>query len=551
MLVLMLFVGMGAWAAEGDTHDFTQSLSQLLNNNASISSIEIPAQSYHIKEVRVTWRYNKATNPAVTIAVKVGSTSFGSAGVGTSTTQTTSFKANPEMSVKGVTTISFTNNCGSGTGKGTFYVTNVTLVEGSDASKTPANLSFGATTVFDINVGDEFVAPTLTAANNSILSAVTYTSSNTNVATVNSTTGAVSLSGMDGSTTIKATFAGDATYDADAASYTINVTDPNKKTATFDLSTNQYGWESTNDGAVYFDGSTWTPAVENDITLSVSGNVRMWGSGTSSLRLYTATVGTAPNTFEYGLGAITLTAAEGYYITDIAFEGSNLTFSPTEGAYTSTKWTGKTSSVTLYKGSNTPQIKSITVTYKTIPATIDVTIGAAGYATFVAPFNMDFEGTSVTAFLVNPDVENNVVHMTSVNKVPAGTALVVKGVSASIPTTATADAVTTALEVSSTDITATEDDTETYYYLGVVDDGTVGFRPLAVDGTLAAGKCFFKVAKSSDAPMLTFSFDDEETAITSVESEAKIGQAFNLAGQRVNTNAKGIIIVNGKKYFNK
>ena len=60
VLTMLLIVGIGqAWGAEGDTHDFTQTLSQLLNNNATISSITIPEQSYSIKEVKITCKYNK------------------------------------------------------------------------------------------------------------------------------------------------------------------------------------------------------------------------------------------------------------------------------------------------------------------------------------------------------------------------------------------------------------------------------------------------------------------------------------------------------------
>ena len=60
LLLCALIVGSGSvWAAENDTHDFSQSLSQLLNNNASIPSITIDQQSYPVKEVIVSYSYNK------------------------------------------------------------------------------------------------------------------------------------------------------------------------------------------------------------------------------------------------------------------------------------------------------------------------------------------------------------------------------------------------------------------------------------------------------------------------------------------------------------
>ena len=122
-----------AWAAENDTHDMSVTFSQLLNNNATISPVSIPAQSYPIKTVTINWRYNKSTANVVTIEVKVGGTSWGTQSVGTNTTANAVFEGD---ATTGAVEITFTNNAGSGNGKGTFYVNSVTLTEG--ASATPA-----------------------------------------------------------------------------------------------------------------------------------------------------------------------------------------------------------------------------------------------------------------------------------------------------------------------------------------------------------------------------------------------------------------------------
>lgn len=241
---------------------------------------------------------------------------------------------------------------------------------------------------------------------------------------------------------------------------------------------------------------------------------------------------------------LTITAPTGYNLTAINFTGSTWA-APTAsvGTMNSKSWTGCANEVT-FTFSGTSYMTNIKFTY--IPETADVTIGSTGYATFVAPFNMNFDGTAVTAYLVEPDVNNSVVHMTEVTEVPAGTALVVKGTTASVPTTGFVESVSTALEVAET---ATENDgVSTFYYLGV-DNGTVGFRPLDEGGSIAAGKCFFRTTPS--AKFLTLSFDDEVSGITSVENTVNNGAAFNLAGQRVDANAKGIVIINGKKYINK
>ena len=85
------------------------------------------------------------------------------------------------------------------------------------------------TTEYNVNLGDAFTAPTL---NNPNSLAITYSSSNEDVATV-ATDGAVTIKAA-GTVTITASFAGDDTYVTGNASYTINVTDPNVSSVTFD-----------------------------------------------------------------------------------------------------------------------------------------------------------------------------------------------------------------------------------------------------------------------------------------------------------------------------
>ena len=82
---------------------------------------------------------------------------------------------------------------------------------------TPRNLAFSAATA-TATVGQPFTAPTL----NGEKTGVKYSSTNTNVATVNETTGAVTLVAA-GTTTITATAPKTAEYEAGEASYTLTV----------------------------------------------------------------------------------------------------------------------------------------------------------------------------------------------------------------------------------------------------------------------------------------------------------------------------------------
>ena len=87
-------------------------------------------------------------------------------------------------------------------------------------ARTPQTLSFPKTDYTGI-IGTPFEAPVLSGAQ----TAVTYTSSNTDVATVNETTGAVTLVAA-GSTTITAKAAADETYKQGSASYNLTVAAP-------------------------------------------------------------------------------------------------------------------------------------------------------------------------------------------------------------------------------------------------------------------------------------------------------------------------------------
>ena len=86
------------------------------------------------------------------------------------------------------------------------------------AAKADRELSFGATTAFEV-YNNTFDAPTLTGTT----TGVTYASSNASVATVNESTGVITLAGGLGTTTITASAAEDETYNAGEASYTLTV----------------------------------------------------------------------------------------------------------------------------------------------------------------------------------------------------------------------------------------------------------------------------------------------------------------------------------------
>lgn len=96
----------------------------------------------------------------------------------------------------------------------------------------------------------------------------------------------------------------------------------------------------------------------------------------------------------------------------------------------------------------------------------------------------------------------------------------------------------------------------TYFLLGNANG--IGFYPTSGENNLAAGKAYLRIKTSiipaqSNAKGLSFIFEDSTTGIKNVETMSVNENApmFNLAGQRVSKNYKGVVIQNGKKFINK
>ena len=105
--------------------------------------------------------------------------------------------------------------------------------------------------------------------------------------------------------------------------------------------------------------------------------------------------------------------------------------------------------------------------------------------------------------------------------------------------------------------TATPDKENVYVFSwNGSDPSTVGFYKASGNGELAAHKAYLDLstAGAKTADFLSFDFGGETTSINSIENgELRVENYdyYNLAGQKVNKDYKGIVIVNGKKYLRK
>ena len=190
-----------------------------------------------------------------------------------------------------------------------------------------------------------------------------------------------------------------------------------------------------------------------------------------------------------------------------------------------------------------PSLLPATLTSLALEANVGakVTVSDAGYATFVAPCDVDFTGNTAVAKAATFDGEY--VQLADVTTVPAGTAVVVKAAEGTYTVPATTDAVlgaTNELVAATADVTA--DGTQ---YILAKQGEAVGFAPATPTTTIVAGKGYL-VISAPVKPFYPFG-EDDATGINNVEFAGENAPIYNVAGQRIGKMQKGINIVGGKK----
>ena len=402
-------------------------------------------------------------------------------------------------------------------------------------TKRQTTLLFGETydgKTINVNLGDEFTVPTATLTPNIEGATIKYSSNNPAVATVDETTGAVTIVGV-GTTVITANFAGDETYGASTASYTINVVKPaTVEDGVFDF-TGDFDYGSgvnkTSDGNSYITtNKTWTAG---NVTMLTSGTYRWWEK-TNGLRFYG--------------GSFTLSVPDGYVITNVTLSG-NRTFDVDCGKYSSTtgKWTGTASSIVFTSNANGKDLNSITVKYAETLKT-----SAGGYATYSADYAVNYSELGLTAYTLTVDETNKTVTAKAfTGVVPAGGAVLVKGTPSKAYTLT--PATTEGDDTFATDLQTGAIKADGTQYGFTSKFGTPAFAQVKSGQDIPAKKGYI-VLNGASAAKYSICFGDEATGIHTIEATSAANDAmYNLAGQRVDKAYKGIVIVNGKKYLNK
>ena len=458
-------------------------------------------------------------------------------------------------------------------------VTLIKVVRPSSADKEDVTMSFPEES-YSVMEGATFEAPELTVSPE--VSPITFASSNEDVATVDESTGAVTVVAQ-GTTTITASFAGDDTYNAATASYTLNVTRFINGTLLID-------YPNTNDG-ITISGTTVEETVKihsNTDAIKGIGLKNGYSNGTAMngnhIKLEVeggfkkgdvlTIAGAYNNSSEKDASVALFTSEDGETVIVIKddFEpfinGRLVDDEPVEQTYTL-----ENDYDVLYLG----RIGN-TGTYVTLitmvrpnseePETVDVTISASTYATY---YNSSMAMRAPADVSVNLATmgENSVTLISIGQIIPKGCPVVLHANEGTY--TLQHEALADNMEntrpndlIGTVEAGTFGNDGAKYYVLSWKDKNKnvdeVGFYWLQGSGgayaKVKAHQAYMRIdegAAPSGVNGFSFTFD-EATGITTIDSDSSLDVSapmYNLAGQRVSKDYKGVVIQDGKKTIKK
>ena len=468
------------------------------------------------------------------------------------------------------------------------------------ATLSDRNLAFSETAV------DYFEAPFTAPTLNGHTEGVTYASSDTEVATVNATTGEITIGTKYGTTTITASAEQSGSYYADETSYTISVW-PNSISGLKTLITS----ESEIDFKVKLNNAVITYADEKNAYLqdadaailiyikeghTMTAGQSYTGVASGKAKLYNGLReitaidwGTIiPESAAVPAAAIVTLADlnanydqyESMYVTvqnaivTSALSSRNATISQDSEEYAlydkndgleGTALSTTNAIVKLYgfpgKFNTTLQL-NVFNGVDVEETGYNLVVSPAGYATYFNSTEAFTMPASMSGYVWD---EGNIVAVyNSAQVVPANEPLVVKAPAGNYALWFTSSTAATyksygmnALE--GTDVATDIPEDNYYYFYGLSlnassDPASVGFYWMNATGaafTNGAHKAYLKLAKSTHAGSQAvngFPFNGTTTGIEQIEAGADAKNAiYDLSGRRVNKAAKGIYILNGKK----
>lgn len=210
--------------------------------------------------------------------------------------------------------------------------------------------------------------------------------------------------------------------------------------------------------------------------------------------------------------------------------------------------TGETGSITNWNPSST--ITSVKVT---MPKYVEVTIGSTGYASYCPIYFDVVAPEDLTVYYVDATYADYMHLSEAANTIQMGEGVILNGAPGTYKLWFSE---TPANKINGNYLYGSMEDTyfeQDEVYLLSYKNNILKFRHNTA-GTLPAGKAYVKstdVPNSQSAHEFTMVFGDDATAIESTVVDTNDSEIYNIQGQRVSNNYKGVVIINGKKYLKK
>ena len=428
------------------------------------------------------------------------------------------------------------------------------------------------------NIGQEFVAPKFTTVSDG---AITYTSSNADIATVDPSTGKVTLL-LEGTTTIKASVAATETYVAGSASYELTVKNPNK--IFFEDFSNGLG-QFTNEN----ENGLWEPGAYKGRDYAMAN---AYNQGAKEEKLVSSVidltnVDQAVLTFEHAIGYIGSNDPKTDFTLWIKVEGTSEWVQLTIPSYpkTSAGWSSFVSSGDIDLQTYCGKRVQIAFQYKStkekqsgwevskvliegIISSVQISVSAAGYATYfnnkawVVPENMEAGiVTGVNDHILGVDW----IYVTG-KVVPANTAVLIKAPEQEYTCSLSSDEVavpTGNLLKGTLENAMTEGENCVFYKLAYDQQGeNLGFYWGADNGAAFMNQAYkaylaLPQAQASEINGFLIDIDGGTTGVTDIQAKNIKVDVYTLGGVLIRQQVeavhaldglqKGIYIVNGKK----
>ncbi len=341
---------------------------------------------------------------------------------------------------------------------------------------------------------------------------------------------------------------------------------------TWDFSSNvsgskEFTGDDRNTEFVYanIDGLTFTPPFDEE-ALAFTGQYPFRGNSNKyaqngTLHFKTSVPGTIKVNFsDTGTSAKSDAVKRYLVVNDIATEYWTSREKTGDGGYDA-KLDVETDEISVPVGDVTIKGTYAIIVSKIVftPTADAITVTTAGLATYASDYNLDFSGvTGIKAYKAS--IAGKTITFEKMDEVPAGEGMLIRAMSDLdetttfyVPHKASASQIENAMKRGEGTAVAYHPSDNIYNY--VLSGGSNGVGFYQANGETVPTDRAYLQSKTALAKGFVINYDDEEgeetDGIKSVSTKVENGVRYNLAGQKVGADYKGIVIVNGKKIVRK